>query len=311
MIQNFSHTGTIIRTAPGFFRDILLLVMTLLCLWTVQGNASSFGVARSSTPVLNTSAFSAVFGIHGGKTLKKDHCGQIRELEFIALPGTVFRLLDQVRQNGAVVYRVETDDYPAPTGTALYLDSRFIEIRTDQPGERSRRLPERDKILSFLKESVGSPYVWGGNVRQGVDVADEPLSYGTLPVGAGNHLIPAGLDCSGLLYQATNGWTPRNTSLLLSFGKGLPVAGKTIQDLTRQLEPLDLIVWNGHVIIVLDLDTVIESRLECGKQGNGGVVTTPLQQRLMEIMRQRRPVDHWPASGKQRDVFVVRRWMKS
>jgi hypothetical protein len=77
------------------------------------------------------------------------------------------------------------------------------------------------------------------------------------------------------------------------------------------LEPLDLIVWNGHVLIVLDRQTVIESRLECGKNGNGGVMTTVLKQRLTEIMRTRRPVDSWPTAGKQRDVFVVRRWFVS
>jgi hypothetical protein len=86
------------------------------------------------------------------------------------------------------------------------------------------------------------------------------------------------------------------------------VAGKTAGEIAGSLDPLDLIVWNGHVLIVLDRGTVIESRLACGKPGNGGVVITPLQQRLTEIMRTRRPVDSWPAAGKQKDIFVVRRW---
>jgi hypothetical protein len=86
------------------------------------------------------------------------------------------------------------------------------------------------------------------------------------------------------------------------------VAGKGAGELARLLEPLDLIVWNGHVIIVLDRKTVIESRLECVGPGHGGVVTTPLLQRLEEIMRTRRPLDSWPKGSKQRDGFVVRRW---
>jgi hypothetical protein len=81
-----------------------------------------------------------------------------------------------------------------------------------------------------------------------------------------------------------------------------------LHEIAGSLEPLDLIVWNGHVIIVLDRDTVIESRLECEKPGRGGVVTTPLHQRLREILQTRRPMDQWPAAGKQRDIFVVRRW---
>jgi hypothetical protein len=86
------------------------------------------------------------------------------------------------------------------------------------------------------------------------------------------------------------------------------VAGKSAAELAGLLEPLDLIVWNGHVIIVLDRETAIESRLECGRPGNGGVVTTPLKQRLAEIMRTRRPVDAWPAGSKPGNIFVVRRW---
>ena len=88
----------------------------------------------------------------------------------------------------------------------------------------------------------------------------------------------------------------------------MQVAGKGASELATLLEPLDLIVWNGHVIIVLDRDTVIESRLECGKPGHSGVVTTPLRQRLAEIMRSRRPLDVWPKGSRQRDGFVVRRW---
>ena len=88
----------------------------------------------------------------------------------------------------------------------------------------------------------------------------------------------------------------------------MPVAGKTAEVIARLLEPLDLIVWNGHVIIVLDRDMVIESRLECGRPGNGGVRATPLKQRLAEIMRTRRAADVWPKGSTQRDLFVVRRW---
>jgi cell wall-associated NlpC family hydrolase len=145
-------------------------------------------------------------------------------------------------------------------------------------------------------------------VQDGVTELVEHFYGGTVPVSTRNSLILAGLDCSGLLYQASNGWTPRNTSQLISYGQPVAIAGKSAAEIVRQLEPLDLIVWNGHVIIVLDGETVIESRLECGKKGNGGVVLTPLRRRLTEIMRVRKPVDSWPQNGKLRDVFVVRRW---
>jgi len=283
------------------------IALAVIC-WTTPLHAARYGVARWAAPVLNTPAFTTVFGGRHGNALKTDRCGQVRELEYIALPGTVFRLLEKINHETATIYRVATDDYPTPAGKRLYLDSRFIDTRDTEPLPRACTLPARAEIIASLKSAVGKPYVWGGNVSSGVPELAGFFYRGTLPPGSEKPRLLAGLDCSGLLYQATNGWTSRNTSQLVMFGKGLPIAARTAEGIAALLEPLDLIVWNGHLIIVLDSQTVIESRLECGRPGNGGVVTTPLQQRLAEIMRARSPVDAWPREGKQRDVFVVRRW---
>jgi len=286
---------------------ILLLVLCACCC-SVLVDAAPYGVARSCAPVLNTPAFGTVFGGPDGKTLKTDRCGQVRELEFIALEGTAFKIRGELRDGAATVLRVETDDYPVPAATKLYVDSRFVEPREEMPASRPRRLPSAAEIVAALKAAIGSPYVWGGNVQGGVAELLDLFYGGAAPSAARRQLMLAGLDCSGLLYQATGGWTPRNTSQLVSYGRAVPVAGKTAETIATVLEPLDLIVWNGHVLIVLDRETVIESRLECGKKGNGGVVATPLRQRLAGIMRTRRPVDNWPQTGRQRDVFLVRRW---
>lgn len=284
--------------------------LLFICIWCFAGPAaaSTYGIARSPAPVLNTAVFSSVFGGQDGKTLKSDRCGQVRELEFIALPGTVFKIHGESQDRAAKIYRVETEDYPAPAGVSLYVDSRFVDLSKDKPVPRVRTLPPAADIISVLKSTVGSPYVWGGNLQDGVPELSELFYKGDVAGAARLHLVLAGLDCSGLLYQATGGWTPRNTSQLVSFGTSVQVAGKTADAVAGILKPLDLVVWNGHVLIVLGRDTIIESRLECGRKGNGGVVTTALRQRLSEIMRTRRPVDIWPAAGKQRDVFVVRRW---
>lgn len=289
----------------------ILLFLLYACCCAVPVDAASYGIARSPVPVLNSPSFTRVFGGADGRTLTTDRCGQVRELEFIALPGTAFAIRGETRDGAATLFRVETDDYPAPAGVTLYVDSRVIEPRDVKPVSRVRRLPPAREILAALKGSIGRPYVWGGNLQAGVPELMELFYGGALSTDARRNLTLAGLDCSGLLYQATDGWTPRNTSQLVSYGRSMPIAGKTAEAIAGLLEPLDLIIWNGHVLIVLDRDTVIESRLECGKQGNGGVVTTPLRQRLREIMRSRRPVDEWPAAGKQRGVFVVRRWLGS
>ncbi len=289
-------------------RFIPLLCLLVTWLSPLEGQAARYGLARTAVPVLNAPAVSAVFGGRDGRTLKSDRCGQVREVEFIALPGTVFRLLGEIRRGKHHVYQVETDDYPTPENGALYVDSRFIEPSELQPPARPRERPEREAVISALKGSIGTPYVWGGNLRLGVAELSEIYYVGKFSSQDTKRLTLAGLDCSGLLYEATGGWTPRNTSGLLYWGKGLSVAGKQAAELAAMLEPLDLIAWNGHVIIVLDRDTAIESRLKCGKGAQGGVMTTPLRQWLAEIMRTRRPVDAWPAGGKQKDVFVVRRW---
>lgn len=285
-------------------------IAALSLFWAVQGEAAPFGygVARSAAPVLNSPAFHAVFGGRDGGTLKSDHCGQVRELEFIALPGTTFKLLGETRSGTATIYRVETADYPAPANGSLYVEASFIEPSETEPPPRPRKLPAQADIVAALRQAADAPYVWGGNLQQGVPELAGMFYRRAIPSGEKNRLILAGVDCSGLLYQATGGWTPRNTAQLVTFGNGVNIAGKRAADVAEQLKPLDLIVWSGHVVIVLDHETVIESRLACGSPGNGGVVTTPLKTRLAEIMRTRRPADAWPDSGGRPDLFVVRRW---
>lgn len=292
------------------FSAAMIVLAVTLCGSATPGLAALFAVARTSAPVLNHPDFRAVFGGTDGVTLKTDRCGQVREMEFTALPGTVFRLLEKVRQGEDVIYRVETDEYTAPPGVKLYLDSRFLEIRNDEPLPRPRRLPGRNEISASLRRAIGVPYVWGGNRQQGIEELVGFYAQKPLPSGMERPFTLAGVDCSGLLYQATDGWTPRNTSELVRYGKGLQISGKTAEEVTRKLEPLDLIVWNGHVVIVLDRHTAIESALACGRPGHGGVVTTPLITRIHEIMKKRQPVDAWPAAGKKNDVFVIRRWFK-
>ncbi|MGD0584971.1 MAG: peptidoglycan endopeptidase, partial [Oryzomonas sp.] len=70
---------------------LVTIIMAVLLGWNTTCGAASYGVARSATPVLNSPAFSDVFGGADGRSLKTDRCGQVRQLEFIALPGTVFR----------------------------------------------------------------------------------------------------------------------------------------------------------------------------------------------------------------------------
>jgi hypothetical protein len=289
-------------------RYVIIFLLTLLAFSQAANcQVGFFGVAGIPAPVLNSPDFNSVFGGNDGSSLKTDRCGQVRELEFIALPGTVFKILRELKRGTTSIYQVETDEYKASSGIRLYVDSRFLELHKNAPPPRKHSLPAREQVLETLAESVGSSYVWGGNVPGGVPELPHYFYSDVNRLGRNESLL-AGLDCSGLLYNATAGSTPRNSSQLISFGKPVKIKGMNAERIAELLEPLDLIAWKGHVIIVLDRETVIESRLECGKSGNGGVVTTSLQKRLAEVMSTRKPVDDWMGGGKQRNSFVIRRW---
>lgn len=285
----------------------VLLVLLFFCLCFVSAESAEYAVVNTPAPVLNTPDFASVFGGAAGRNLKTDSCGQVRELEFIALPGTAFTLLKKHRSGTAEIYQVTTDEYPSPSSVRLYVDGRFLAFRQVLPEPRRPVLPLRDTIVSSLRAVVGSSYVWGGNMPEGVpELAN--WWYRDIRSNDLRQLTLAGLDCSGLLYHATGGWTPRNTSRLITYGRGVAITGKQPADIAALLQPLDLIVWNGHVVVVLDRLTSIESRLACPTPARGGVVITPLTQRISEIMRTRRPINAWPGGKKQLDIFVVRRW---
>lgn len=284
---------------------LLIFLMLTVAVVTIPAEAAEYATARSATPVMNTPDLKAVFGGATGRDLKVDRCRQVHELEFIALPGTLFSVLEKQSTGSGDIYQVATDEYLTPLNVRLYVDSRFLSPVPSVARPRKRTLPPLNEITASLRSMVGMPYVWGGNVPGGVP---ELAAWYFTGIAADGSWTLSGLDCSGLLYHATGGWTPRNSAQLISYGRGVAVAGRKNAEISALLQPLDLIVWNGHVIIVLDRQTTIESRLVCGAAGNGGVVLTPLPQRIAEITRTRRPVDSWPAGSENRKVFVVRRW---
>mgnify|MGYP000873594383 CR=1 FL=1 len=267
-------------------------LLITICIWLVPFTAAAapFAVASQPVPVFNSAAAARTQAL-----LKTDRCGQLRELEFIALPGTVFHIIATDMADPAVA-EVTTNDYQAPSGTRLYLHTALVAMTMDEPPPRIRSLPAAAVIDRQLRSTVGLPYVWGGNWRTGIQ-SDGRLRF-------------QGLDCSGLLYEATNGVTPRNTEQLVRFGRAVPIEGRGVDELLKVLQPLDLLVWKGHVIIVLDRPSAIESLLDCNNK-DGGVRITPLRQRLQQLLQQRKPVDHWPDNKEGSRVFVVRRWHPS
>ena len=262
---------------------------------------NKYAVAVINTPVLNTEDFESVFGGVNGNRVKLDKKGLIREMEFIAFPGTVFEILEVIPKEGYNIYRVTTEDYPYYSSD-IFIDSRFTKTTDTLPPERPKTLPDKKKIIANINSLAGYPYMWGGNCGEGIDQLlefyrpKEDLQQETLELWK-----LKGVDCSGLVYQATNGATPRNTSSLINYGKGIDIEGLDASQIAVLLKPLDLIVWSGHVIIVLDDNTVIESTPA------GGVHKSDLLTRLNSVLNERTPVNDWGSTKGNR--FVVRRWI--
>ncbi len=275
------------------------LLLLLLVFFGYKVQAQPYAYAEDYVPVLNTYDFFLVFGGEDGSTVKlKD--GLIAEMEFIAFPGTAFKVHEVIEfeDRHLKYYRVTTEDYDYPGN--LYVDSRMVKDMYEQPAKRRKFVPKKEDMLAELNRLEGYPYMWGGNCADGLEFM---LKYykpkKKLTKEMRDLWMLKGVDCSGLLYQASNGCTPRNTSSMTTYGKAVEIEGKTADEIINVLQPLDLIVLKGHVIIVYDENTVIES------SPGTGVHKTGIKARLERLMETLTPANEFSKTGK---VFVVRRW---
>jgi hypothetical protein len=178
-------------------------------------------------PVLNTPDMRSVFGGSDGRTLLTDEKGAVRALEFIAFPGTVFRVFDEQTVRGVQMYRVQTAEYPYSGDAGYFIPAEFTREVPGGVSQRTVRLPEAQEVLARMRSWEGLPYVWGGNTVMGaVGVLDYFRVRPEDPPGLLDQWMLKGMDCSGLLFAATDGWTPRNTSALVRYGDPLEIQGK-------------------------------------------------------------------------------------
>jgi len=204
---------------------------------------------NTATPVLNTPDFEAVFGGPSGNAIPLNSFGHPKHFEFVALKGMRFEVVDQI---GTYILQIRSPSY---SDEPLYVDRRFCQP-VDEAAPPSLNLSAQ-AILERMETRVGAAYVWGGNWADGVP---EMLLYypprSPLDQRTQTLWTLQGLDCSGLLYEATHGATPRNTSHLLRFGR-------TVLQ-TEPLQVLDMILYPGHVLFVRDQTTIIESKSPFG-----------------------------------------------
>ena len=262
-------------------------------------------VAYTSTPVLHTPDFKAQFGGSDGMTLNFDSYGEIDALEYVALENTVFELKRELDND---IYEVITDDYPVEN--MLYIHKNFVsDIKRVEPEARVSDLPSKEEILKRLKSIEGKDYVWGGNDPNGIPKI--------LELYAPNSEISSvkkmqwqleWVDCSGLIYWATDGYTPRNTSWIVDYWETLDIVGKSLEEITPMLEPLDIIVWRGHMLVVYDEDYTIESTVSPNGGLAPGVQIRKIEDSLWEVLQERFPVNHYYLSAHS-SPFVIVRWI--
>ncbi|MBK9334145.1 MAG: hypothetical protein IPM96_17485 [Ignavibacteria bacterium] len=91
-----------------------------------------YAIAVYDCPVLNTYKFKDVYGGKSGSALQKSKSGLVKPLEFVAYPGTAFEILDSIKYDGTLIYKVKTDEYPIILeGDNLYIDSRFVKLSNE------------------------------------------------------------------------------------------------------------------------------------------------------------------------------------
>ncbi len=283
-------------------------------------NSPEYGVVNTAAPVFNK----LVFG-----ELVLDDWGTYDPMAFVAYKDTAVTVVDKLQHNGFDIYQITTKEYPSAEET-LYIDARFVDTYKTPQAERVVTLPTQDEIIASLTAQNGKPYIWGGNYAAGLPVLKEYLAKDfDQTTSPQNVLLGEGGDCSGILWEATNGYTPRNTSQLITFGDAVDIENKSASEIIPLLQPLDLIVWKGHNIIVLPNGQAIESRWAYDGsepedftsiwERDHGVKIHSLEDVFAFVMDEKKkvPVNNYEVNnagvdeeGKAKAVFVVRRWYK-
>ena len=243
-----------------------------------------------------------------------DSANTIDQLGVVIPKWSPVTLIDKVQTWSYTYYEVRTREFDWWYGEdeAFYLDARFIEKKDKKPNEVINPLPDISTIYKNLLSAVDSHYIWWGSYYQGIPEINE--FYPTpetvkLTKDEQEYKLLKWVDCSWLLWQATNGYTPRNTSWLLTFWESVNITWNTINQIINKVEPLDLIVRKWHVIIILSNEYAIESIWK--ENFEWGVEIVKLKERLEDIFTRRQPVNEWNESTlPNKEKFVIRRRYK-
>lgn len=287
-------------------QDERLLTIYNTLEWDIAANydLDLFGITISDTPLLKTSDFRSQFGWLDGKTLNFDEYWEIDAVEHIALEWSVVHINSQLEGD---IYSLDTEEYPVEN--SLFTHASFIsDISYKKPAIREKKLASREEIITKLKSTLWVDYVWWGNTLVWapslLDVFPPSSSISEMKK---KEWSLSGLDCSGLIYYATDGYTPRNTSWLVDYGESLDIAEKNIDEIVSLLEPLDIIVWKWHMLVVLNEIQTIESAVSYADPNlSPWVQVRNSRESIGEVLKTRIPSNsYWESEEKE---FVIIRW---
>lgn len=258
----------------------------------------TLAITTCATPLFNRKDLSFVFG-GGDGGLYLDNYGLLRALETIVFPDQAIKIVGKVFDQNHLMYQIAYEDYFS--SEPLYVDSRCIRINP-KAQTKKKNLKSSNEIIESLWRLESFPYVWGGNYSKGLLQMKEwyPPRRALTPLEELNWCFQ-GVDCSGLLYEVTEGHTPRNTSGLIHFGSAINILGLKTKEIISLIKPLDIFVWKGHVVIALDEHLTIESRAH-----KGGVYVCPMKERLEQMMDEGKVASN---QASQSHEFVLRRWI--
>ncbi|MBU1221399.1 hypothetical protein KKF34_15325 [Myxococcota bacterium] len=261
----------------------------------VENNYKSLKVNRDF-PVFSTP--SAHISLENGSYNREKRI--FEGVDYIALKGDILKF-SVVKSSGKYFFfKVSSNRYPCKS---CWIDSRAVSLTSQI--ETEPKIPGKNDILSRLRKTANQRYCWGCNLSQGIPQISK---FYKLKTDSWMWRFE-GLDCSGLLYEATDSYTPRNSIDMIKYGEKVPVQGKSPKTIAGMLKPLDLIVWPGHVIIVLDNSQTIDAVNFDGKKHVGRVLIRDLEKNLRRLSTYRTPVnDFYSSPIASPRKYAVRRW---
>ncbi len=277
-----------------------------------------YAITKGETPVLSIHEWDDIFGGPTGSELSYDRFGEIDQLAFVAPEKTVFSVQREIRKRTrakkeTIYYKVTLSDLASEE--ELWIDGRFLHLQDIRPSEENIKESSSSDIISLLRSFQGLPYTWHGTSAAG---ASELLEYyppaKTLTAREKNDWILKGFDTLGMLFRASHGKTPRQASAIMSAGTGVnPDLSKALSTdqkaaiLLAAVKPLDVIVMNDRIWIVLDRSEIIESRYH--SKFDGKVEITPLFDTITGLLQKATLVSDPSAelADKTAKRFYIRR----